>query len=246
MKVISTSTRSNVFGEGVKDGTSIALGYMPAAITFGFIAQTTNLSIQETLLMSLLVFAGAAQYMALSLLAVGTGALEIIFTTFIVNIRHFLMSASLNEKAHSDSLLKKAGYAFGVTDEVFAVTSMKQGNISSMYIYGVFVISYISWVVFSGVGHTVGELLPATLQQSMTFALYALFIALLAPSLKKHRKIIFLAGLAAVLNSLFIQLMAEGWSIILATIISAIILEFVEPASQKYTTAESPARKEER
>ncbi|RSL31054.1 branched-chain amino acid ABC transporter permease [Salibacterium salarium] len=218
---------------------------MPAAITFGFIAQTTSLSIIETMLMSLLVFAGAAQYMALSLLAVGTGALEIIFTTFIVNIRHFLMSASLNEKAIPDSPWKKAGYAFGITDEVFAVTSMKQGTISSMYIYGVFLISYISWVLFSGLGHTVGELLPDTLQQSMTFALYALFIALLAPALQKQRKIIFLAGLAAVLNSLFTQIIAEGWSIILATLISAMVLEFMEPAARNENVEAEHERTEE-
>ncbi|MFB5661366.1 AzlC family ABC transporter permease [Alteribacillus sp. HJP-4] len=223
----------------MKDGLSIALGYLPAAITYGFIAQTTGLTMAETLLMSLLVFAGAAQYMALSLIAAGTGAFEIIFTTFIVNIRHFLMSASLNEKAEPDHPLTKAGYAFGITDEVFAVTSMKEGAVTSSYIYGVFLIGYASWVVHSGLGHAAGALLPETLQQSLAFALYALFIALLAPSLKKYRKVVFLAALAAVLNSIFGLFMAEGWAIILATLIAATVLEMIEPHSKRVSTTDT-------
>ncbi|SDI25708.1 AzlC family ABC transporter permease [Alteribacillus bidgolensis] len=237
MKAAVTLTTNHSFAAGMKDGATIALGYFPAAITFGFIAQTTGLTVQETMLMSLLVFAGAAQYMALSLLAAGTGAIEIIFTTFIVNIRHFLMSASLNEKAVQDHPLKKAGYAFGLTDEVFAVASTKEGTVHTGYVYGVFFISYASWVIHSGVGHAVGQLLPEMLQQSLTFALYALFIALLAPSLKKHRKIFFLAALAAVLNSVFALIMAEGWAIILATLIAASVLEFIEPLNHKYNGA---------
>ncbi|MGY4689500.1 AzlC family ABC transporter permease [Salibacterium sp. K-3] len=213
----------------MKDGSSIALGYVPAAVTFGFIAQTIHLTAVETLFMSMFVFAGAAQYMALSLLAAGTGAFEIIFTTFIVNIRHFLMSASLNEKALPDHPLKKAGYAFGITDEVFAVTSMKDGALSSAYIYGVFLISYVSWVVFSGAGHNLGDLLPPILQQSLTFALYALFIALLTPSLKKHRKVILLACLAAVCNSLLSLWMAEGWALILSVLLAASLVESISP-----------------
>ncbi|MFB4162786.1 AzlC family ABC transporter permease [Alteribacillus sp. JSM 102045] len=239
MKAALSWSNEHSFAAGMKDGTSIALGYFPAAITFGFIAQTTGLTVLETLLMSLFVFAGAAQYMSLSLLAAGTGAFEIIFTTFIVNIRHFLMSASLNEKAEADHPLKKAGYAFGLTDEVFAVTSTKEGTVSTGYVYGVFLISYASWVVHSGVGHAVGQLLPETLQQSLTFALYALFIALLAPSLKKHRKIFFLAALAAVLNSIFAFIMAEGWAIILATLIAAAVLEFIEPHNTEQSSAKT-------
>ncbi|SFP78726.1 AzlC family ABC transporter permease [Salibacterium halotolerans] len=238
MKELSLSGSSHPFVFGLKDGSSIALGYIPAAITFGFIAQTVHLTSVETLLMSLFVFAGAAQYMALSLLAAGTGAFEIIFTTFIVNIRHFLMSASLNEKTLPGRPLQKAGYAFGITDEVFAVTSMKEGTISSAYIYGVFLISYVSWASFSVAGHSIGDLLPSILQQSLTFALYALFIALLTPSLKKHRKVIYLACSAAVMNSLFSLWLAEGWSLILSVILSAGFIEWAAPHSLEKTQNE--------
>ncbi|SFE72743.1 AzlC family ABC transporter permease [Alteribacillus iranensis] len=233
MKATLTWSHDNSFAIGIRDGIPIALGYIPAAITFGFLSQTTGLTAVESILMSLLVFTGAAQFMALSLLAAGTGSVEIIFTTFILNIRHLLMSASLHEKAAPDRLIRKVIYAFGITDEVFAVTATKEGQVRTGYIFGVSVIAYMSWVIHTGVGYAVGGFLPDVLQQSLTFALYALFIALLAPSMKKHRKVLVLAAFAAVLNSMFSLFMADGWSIILATILSASLVELVEPSYQK-------------
>lgn len=215
------------FIKGIIAGISIALGYLPVALTFGFIAETTGLSLLETIGMSAFVFAGAAQYMSLSLLAIGTGALEIIFTTFIINIRHLLMSTAISEKAEQDHPLIKAIYAFGITDEVFAVTSTKEGKLTSLYIGGVALIAYSSWVINSGIGYVIGTSLPQTLQQSMSIALYALFIALLVPSLKKHRKIVFLAIFAAILNSILTIFIPSGWAIIIATLASAVMIEFL-------------------
>ncbi|OIJ10488.1 branched-chain amino acid ABC transporter permease [Anaerobacillus alkalilacustris] len=226
------------FSKGLTAGLSIALGYMPVALTFGFIANTTGLTITETLAMSAFVFAGAAQYMSLSLIAIGTGALEIIFTTFIINIRHLLMTTVINDKAEKDHPIIKGIYAFGITDEVFAVTSTKEGRLSSSYIFGVAFIAYSSWVINSGIGYVIGTSLPETLQKSMSIALYALFIALLAPSLKKHRKVISLASFAAIFNSLFTFVIPSGWAIICATILSSIIIEVIYSKKQPYLNKE--------
>jgi 4-azaleucine resistance transporter AzlC len=223
------------FSEGLTAGLSIAIGYMPVAITFGLLASDTGLTLSETVLMSIFVFAGAAQYISLSLIAAGTGVFEIIFTTFIVNIRHFLMSASLNEKVGEDSLWKKALYSFGITDETFSVASMKEGNVSAGYMFGLIFISYSSWAVFSGVGHLIGANLPETLQESMSVALYAMFIGLLVPSMKKQRKVVFLASAAGVIHSLIYLtgLLSTGWAIVLSTLLSAILIEMFYPKEEK-------------
>ncbi|KEZ47108.1 AzlC family ABC transporter permease [Metabacillus indicus] len=215
------------FSEGMAAGLSIAIGYMPVALTFGLLAGDTGLTLSETVMMSIFVFAGAAQYISLSLLAAGTGIFEIVFTTFIVNIRHFLMSASLNEKVEEDSLWKKALYSFGITDETFSVASVKEGTVSAGYMFGLIFISYSSWVVFSGVGHMIGANLPETLQERMSVALYAMFIGLLVPSMKKQRKVVFLAGAAAIFNSVFYLTgsLSTGWSIVLSTLLSAVLVE---------------------
>ncbi|WP_078548312.1 AzlC family ABC transporter permease [Litchfieldia alkalitelluris] len=214
------------FRQGIQAGVAIALGYMPIALTFGLLAKSTGLTVMETVLMSLVVFAGASQYIALSLIAVGTGVFEIILATFILNIRHFLMSASLNEKVENEHPFKKALYSFGITDETFSVSAIKEGTVTTGYLFGVISVSYASWVVFSGVGHIIGASLPSTLQEAMSVALYAMFVGLLVPSMKKHKKVIILAALAAILNSLLAQLISIGWAIVCSTLVSAIVVEF--------------------
>ncbi|WP_417897394.1 AzlC family ABC transporter permease [Bacillus haimaensis] len=224
------ATRNNSsFRNGLQAGVSIAIGYVPIAITFGLLAKSAGLTVTETVMMSLLVFAGAAQYMSLNMIVLGSGVFEIVMTTFILNIRHFLMSASLNEKVEEDKLWKKSLYSFGITDETFSVTATKEGTIRTGYMFGVIFISYSSWVVSSGIGHAIGSSLPDSLQESMAVALYAMFVGLLVPSFKKHRKVVVLAGIAAMLNTAFAIVLgiAPGWSIVLATLVSAVGVEII-------------------
>ncbi|ABO65962.1 MULTISPECIES: AzlC family ABC transporter permease [Geobacillus] len=229
METTWTASKMAPFRQGMQAGVAIAIGYMPIALTFGLLAKTTGLTLAETVLMSVIVFAGASQYIALSLLSVGTGIFEIILTTFILNIRHFLMSASLSEKAEPDELWKKALYAFGITDETFSVAAMKEGTVNASYMFGLIMMAYGSWVVNSGIGYAVGKSLPESLQDSMSVALYAMFIGLLVPALKKQRKTVWLAGLAAVFNSLgtFVFHLSKGWSIVLATLLSAVVVQWL-------------------
>jgi 4-azaleucine resistance transporter AzlC len=235
MADLAIGRESSEFKKGIQAGISIGIGYFPIALTFGLLAKTSGLSIYETVLMSLIVFAGASQYISLSLIAYGTGVFEIVLTTFIVNIRHFLMSATLNEKVVDDHLLNKMFYSFGITDETFSVAATREETVTTGYMFGIISVSYSSWVVFSGVGHLIGASLPQTLQESMGVALYAMFIGLLVPSMKKSVKVVFLAVLGAIFNSIFTlgHIMAQGWAIVSATLLSAVIMEMVELLKSK-------------
>ncbi|MCL6570444.1 MAG: AzlC family ABC transporter permease [Bacillus sp. (in: Bacteria)] len=236
MADLALGRESSQFKQGIQAGISIGVGYFPIALTFGLLAKTSGLSIYETVLMSMIVFAGASQYISLSLIAYGTGVLEIILTTFIVNIRHFLMSTSLNEKVEEDHLINKLVYSFGITDETFSVVATKEGTPTTGFIFGVFSVSYSSWVICSGLGHLIGASLPRTLQESMGVALYAMFIGLLVPSMKKSVKVIYLAVLAAFFNSIFTigEILDQGWGIVTATLLSALIIETVEMIKMWY------------
>ncbi|OEH92418.1 AzlC family ABC transporter permease [Bacillus solimangrovi] len=228
MDTALTTNTSSQFKEGFQAGVSIGIGYMPVALTFGLLAKSTGLSVIETFMMSMLVFAGASQYISLNLFAIGTTGPVIILTTFIVNIRHLLMSASLSEKIEKEHPFKKALYAFGITDETFSVAALKEGKVTSSYMAGLITVAYGSWVIFSVVGHFVGASLPDVLQESMGIALYAMFVGLLTPSLKKHRKVVTLAGGAALINIIFSFVFPpnwSGWAIVLATLSSAILVE---------------------
>ena len=140
---------NNGFSSGLKAGMSIAIGYFPIALTFGLLAKTAGLSIIETTAMSLFVYAGASQYIALSLIVAAVNPMLIIMNTFVVNIRHFLMTASLNEKMMPEKRWIKAIYSFWITDESFSVlATSKKERVSTAFAFGVTLIAYGSWVAF--------------------------------------------------------------------------------------------------
>lgn len=218
------------FSAGIKAGTSIAIGYFPIALTFGLLAKTTGLSLLEATAMSIFVYAGAAQYISLSLITAGVAPAVIVLNTFIVNIRHFLMTAALNEKMQPDDRWKKALYAFGITDESFSVLATQKGNkLTTAFAVGVIVIAYGSWIVFTAIGHLIGANLPHFLQASMSIALYAMFVGLLVPSMRGNRKVVSLALIAGLVNSFFYftEWLSTGWAIMVATLASAIFIEWV-------------------
>ncbi len=215
--------------KGVQAGLPIAIGYMPVAFTFGLLAKAAELSLFETIGMSVIVFAGASQYIALSMIVAMSGAAELILTTFIMNIRHLLMSASLKERAEDDPKWLRVIYAFFITDETFSVAATSpEKKITGSYLLGLGIVAYSCWVIFSGVGYVMGAGLPQSLQDSMGIALYAMFIALLVPAAKKSKKVIALATSAAAFNSIFslVPTLKGGWGIILSTLIAAVSIEF--------------------
>lgn len=228
----------------MKDGLSIAIGYFPVALTFGLLAKTAGLSIIEATAMSLFVYAGASQYIALSLITAAVHPFVIVINTFIVNIRHFLMTASLNEKMEPEKKSIKAAYAFGITDETFSVlATSKKEKISTAYAFGVTFIAYASWVSFTVLGHIIGANLPLFLQAAMSIALYAMFVGLLVPSMKGNRKVILLAGLAATIQSFFYftELLSTGWAILVSTLAASILIEaFYANYDKKRNSASVP------
>ncbi|MFA9555866.1 AzlC family ABC transporter permease [Evansella sp. AB-rgal1] len=226
---------------GLIDGIPIAVGYMPVALTFGLLAGATGLTIMESVLMSIIVFAGASQYMALTMIALGSGAIEIILATFIVNFRHLLMSAAIHEKAEKSSKKMRALYAFGLTDEVFAVAATKESPVRSTYILGLGIAAYTSWVMFTAVGFYAGAFLPNLLQESMAIALYALFIALLVPSIKKEgKKVIILAILGGLFHSIFQFWISTGWAIMLGTMAAVFAMEVIDNLISKERESTEP------
>lgn len=228
---------NNSFVKGLKAGISIAIGYFPIALTFGLLAKTSGLSIIEATAMSIFVYAGASQYMSLTLITKGVDPILIVLNTFVVNIRHFLMTAALNEKMHSEKRWVKGIYAFGITDESFSVlATQKEGKIHTSFAFGVALIAYSSWVVFTAVGHIIGANLPAFLTAAMSIALYAMFVGLLVPSMRDSRKVVMLALIAAIINAFFYWtgLLSTGWAILVATLGSSIFIEIIYAKHQKH------------
>lgn len=234
----------NSFFNGLKAGMPIAIGYFPVAITFGLLAKATGLSLLEATAMSIFVYAGASQYISLTLLSKGVDPVVIVLNTFVVNFRHFLMSASLNEKMEESTKWRKGIFAFLVTDETFSMlATQKEERLPLAFGFGVNIVAYTSWWLFTAVGHLIGANLPLFLQSAMAIALYAMFIGLLVPSLKGNRKVLLLASFAALINCLFYwtNWLTTGWAIILSALSSAVIVEIgYLLVSKKKTETQQP------
>lgn len=212
---------NNDFREGAKAGVPIVIGYVPIAMAFGILSKTTGISMLDSFLFSLMVFAGASQFMALNLLAIGAGMGEIILTTLLVNLRHFLMSASLAARMKGNIKRWIPLIAFGVTDESFSVLSFKEGDITKDFTLGLQLTAYISWVVGTVLGYLAGGLLPQIVSDGMGIALYAMFVAILVPELKKSNKVVILVLLSGATNTLlnYFEILPKGWNMILTIIL---------------------------
>ena len=115
----NNNIKSNFF-KGVRQALPIVLGYIPIGLSFGILAADT-LRHTGIFLMSLLVYAGSAQFISVSMLAGQASAISVIVTVFLVNLRHLLFSASLSPYARAIPARLLALISFEMTDESFAV-----------------------------------------------------------------------------------------------------------------------------
>ncbi len=210
--------------EAVKAGIPIFIGYVPAAVAFGILAKGCGISLLECFMFSAVVFAGASQFIALNLLVTGTGPLGIILTTLLVNFRHFLMSAYLSTRIAKTAKRHLFLIAFGVTDEVFSVLSLKKGELTRSFILTLELSAYTGWLTGTLAGFILGGFLPEILSKSMAVALYALLLAILLPELKSSTRSLVLAVASGLLNTLLIKLdfLPQGWTVIVCILVIAL------------------------
>jgi len=228
--------KKSEFLEGLKVGVPVAVGYIPIAVAFGLLARSFAIPNQITILMSLMIFAGASQFIGINLLVLGASYSEIVITTFILNLRHFLMTATLSQKIEVKvSKSWRALLAFGVTDETFTIGVLRSDKkLSKYFILGLNTIAYFSWNVGTWIGLFLAPSLPDVLKASMGIALYAMFIGLLVPNIRKSKTVLVISCIAIAINSLLSWLpifagVSNGWGIIVATVMSAAIGTCIYP-----------------
>lgn len=211
--------------EGLKDGFPIIMGFIPIAMAFGILCKSASLTLFESLGFSMIVFAGASQFIALNLFMAGIGIGEIILTTLLINFRHFLFAASLSSKISKDMEKYVPLIAFGLTDEIFSVASLKEKPLSKEYILTLELCAYLSLAAGTVLGFVLGGFLPEVIQMSMGIALYALFAAILIPEMKKSSRVVFLLFMSGLINTIFLYLFkfSQGWS----TVITIVLVSFL-------------------
>jgi len=221
--------KKDSYKEGLIAATPIVVGYLPIAMAFGMLSKTTGISFIDSMLLSVMVFAGASQFMALNLLALGVATGEIIIATLLMNLRHLLMSASIAAGIKEEYNRFFPLVAFGVTDETFSVAMMRRGDLTVSFLLSLEFAAYLSWVGGTLLGYLLGEFLPTLVQSSMGVALYAMFAAILIPEVKKNKSIAFLAIASGIFNTLinYLKLIPAGWSLIFSIVTVAMVGVFI-------------------
>ncbi len=179
------------FLAGVKATIPLVIGAFPFGVIFGALAITTGISIPGAMAMSLFVFAGSAEFVAVGLVAGGASIPIIILTTFIVNLRHALYSATLAPfvKHLPQRWLLPLGYM--LTDEAFVISSThynEPGDLADKHWYflGSELILFVCWQLFTWLGIFAGTYLQDVTRLGLDFALSVTFIGMLVPLVKSR------------------------------------------------------------
>ena len=214
--------------DGVKKALPVILGFIPVGIAYAVMANDAGLTTIENVLMSVFVFAGASQIMAVGMIAQGASLITIVTATLILNLRHIIMSTCVMNKMKKVSLGKKLIASFGVTDESFAIfTTIEEKKCTIWYFFGVITVSYSAWVTGTILGVIASDVLPEIVSNSLDIALYAMFIALIVPHLKHSFKLLILVIITMIVNSALCLIMDSGWAMIISTLLCAAIGIFI-------------------
>jgi len=214
---------------GMVRAVPILLGYLPIGLAFGVLASTAGLSIYSALAMSVFVFAGSAQLIAVGLIDSGAGLAVITTTVFLVNLRHMLMSASLAPHLRYLRPLEQAFFSYEITDESFALHSVhfrRKGMPPKAELFALNHSAHLAWIAGTLLGAWVGVSLTFdTKMYGIDYALPAMFIALLVMQIENRRHVV-IAIIAAALGLIFYLSGLDKLYIILATVIAATIGAF--------------------
>lgn len=228
----------NDYKEGFVLGIPIGIGYLCVSFAFGMMVKNASLPTWMAFLISATNLTSAGQFAGLNLIVVQAGYAEIALTTLIINLRYALMSLSLSQKVEEKmGALKRAIMAFGVTDEIFAVSITREVPITFSYFMGILTPSFIGWTLGSTLGAMFSSLLPITFSNAMNIALYAMFVAIILPSAKKDKNKRIAVILSTIMSCLFAYIpvlnIGSGWTIILITIIVSGLMAFLFPIQEE-------------
>ena len=203
----------------------IAFGYVPMGIGYATIAIKAGLNPLQTISMSFLVYAGAGQIIAASMMLSGAGVMTIILTNFVVNLRYFVMTTCVLNKVENSNLGLNILSAHLTVDESFAMFSLSDSNNIWLYL-GLAISAWLSWCLGAAIGVFILDLLPVIVTNSFNISLYALFVTILVPAIKENRQIAVVVLITAVLNIILTQLIGN-WALIVSTLIGAVIGMYV-------------------
>ena len=220
---------------GLFSGVPIALGYLSVSFTFGIMAVSAGLYPWQALLISLSTLTSAGQLAGVQMMVPG-GYVSMLITQLTINLRYAFMSVSLAQKADSRFRgIFRWLLGFFMTDEIFAV-SAQQPCVRRSFFFGAATLPYFAWALGTLAGALLGNILPASLMDALSIAIYAMFVAIVAPPAVQEKPLLPVIGAAALLSVLFrylpfLSAVPDGLAISIAAITAAVLGAFFFPLS---------------
>ena len=226
------------FLDGIRDGIPICLGYFSVSMAFGLTAVLSGIPVWAAVVISLTNLTSAGQFAGMNLIAAQGALVEIGLTTLIINIRYFLMSISVSQKVEQRMTMKeRMAVAFGITDEIFAVSMQRNHELTTAYMAGLIITPVFGWTGGTLVGAVATALMPPILSNAFGIALYGMFVAIIVPPAREHKNVLFAVVFAIVASVAcryipVIKNLSSGWTIILITLIVCVVAAWLFPVEE--------------
>lgn len=196
-------TQRQLFREGMRDGTPIALAYLVVSFTLGITAHHAGLDAVQGFIASFFNLASAGEYAAFTVIAADAPYWEMAVMTLVANARYMLMSCVLSQKfSPATPFYHRLGIGFGITDEIFGISISRRGFLQPAYNYGAMALAVPVWALGTSLGIIAGDILPPSLLSALSVALYGMFLAIIIPPGKENKIVLGLVFLSFALSFL--------------------------------------------
>ncbi|WP_046221101.1 AzlC family ABC transporter permease [Photobacterium halotolerans] len=198
------------FKQGAIAVMPLCVAVIPWGLLAGSFAIDAGLDVFQSVAMSAIVFAGAAQLVATGLLKAGVGLVTILLTTFFITSRHLLYSITMRNVISPLPLRWRLGLGFLLTDELFALCgNQSPERFQPWYALGAGLWFYISWNIATLAGIFAGKFIPNLDSLGLDFAIAATFIAIVMPGIQRWPVLIAVV-IAMVMSVFMAALEIEG------------------------------------
>ena len=221
---------SRAFLRGAIDIMPLSLAVLPWGLLAGSLAIDAGLSPLHGQGLSAIVFAGAAQLVAIGMLKGGAGFFSIMITTLLLTSQHLLYGMTMRPVISGLPGRWRAGLGFLLTDELFALVSGHDREaFNRWYALGVGLTFYLAWNLFTLVGVLVGSSIPGLEHLGLDFSIAATFVALIVPVVKNIPTVVCVAV------SLFCSVLLSYWQVGSALVLSGLAGMFAGFLCQKFS-----------
>ena len=188
----ATQTLPRPWLTGLREAIPLLGGYVPVSISFGLVATQAGFSALEAVLISTLLYAGAAQFLFVGMVAAGSPLWLVVGMTLLINLRHVVYAPNIAPWLTTSRWWPWLMH--GLTDQIFALAHSRLPQMPAERRLGWFIgaalLAWVSWIGGTTLGAVAGEEMTRRwplLGEVMPFAMPALFVVLLAPRFTSPR-----------------------------------------------------------